>query len=127
MEEIFDALLSDIKPAQAQIEALAESITHRMRPARYIWERMRQTVHKYERMVDIGKEVVLYLLPLGQSVENVSYWSPDLLLFTCAAEGGESTLLIQHYTQLNFCVRVEEKKDPSLPPHQIGFRSPDGE
>ena len=118
-------VMFDRKPPEAQIEEIDELIRNGDSPARSIWKRIKSFVENFESQLDDEHEVMIDFLELPASgiteVQSVSYWSPDILMFTCISDIGTEIVLLQHYSQLNFFVCSRKKKDPSRPKHTIRF------
>lgn len=120
--DILRVLMLDLKPPEAQAEALQELVSPEMSPAHYVWLRLRQMVSQYESLIESDCEVRIEMRPTGERVENISYWSPDLLIFECA--GIERKIVIQHISRLDFSLSKTRRKPESAPAHRIGFIAP---
>lgn len=87
------------------------------------FEIIKKHITEYEKTVDSGHEVAVWLTNFGQSilmqVTNITYEESVLLIFKGYVNGKMSTL-IQHINQLNFLLTSVEK-EPDRPKRNIGF------
>ena len=120
--DILRVLMLDLKPPEAQAEALQELVSPETSPAHYIWMRLRQMVSQYESLIESDCEVRIEIRPTGERVENISYWSPDLLIFECA--GRERKIVVQHISRLDFSVSKARRHPPTAFARRIGFIAP---
>ena len=61
------------------------------------------------------------------SIDDISYWNPNIIIFNGTLSNGSFVQLVQHTTQLNLLlVAVPRTDDTSKPRRKIGF-SPDQE
>lgn len=121
-----DNILYSKKPPEAQLEEVDEIIRGCNSPARNVWQRIRSYIKNFESKLDEEHEILITFLTLkgAQAIEvnNISYWSPDMLIFECNDDDGE-TILLQHYSQVNFYLSARKKKNPKRPSRTIGFSS----
>ncbi len=113
------------KPPEAQLEEADEIIRGLSSPARRMWEHIKSYIENFEAKQDEEHEVVVYFLSLSgrEKIEvlNVGYWSPDMLIFECLIDGTGETVLLQHYSQVNFYISTRKKVNPKRPARRIGF------
>lgn len=106
--------------------ALAETPPRRdLSPAAWMYLRLAQAIAAFEKKLDAEHEVGLRLVNLGDNqvlrVEDLGYWSPDLLLFFGKGADGAPIQLMQHVSQVSFVLVAAKKPQPEAEPRRIGF------
>jgi hypothetical protein len=116
MPDAFDVQPLHVPPLMSQSQS-------ELNPAEWMHERLVKSIATFEEELDKTKEIGARLVNFGPSeavsIENVSYWGPDLIIFQGTNIDGHPVELLQHYTQVNvLLVAVPAKNDP---PRRIGF------
>lgn len=93
--------------------------------AEWMYERLIKTIKKFEANLTVDKQAGGRLVSFHDnvfSIDNVSYWGPDMIIFYGTLKTGENVQLVQHISQVNLLlVAVPRKGDLSKPRRKIGF------
>lgn len=92
------------------------------------WDLTRE-IQKFEAQLKATDDVAVQALAIhgAMLVESVSYRKPDFLIFNGTTLDGATCRLIQHVSQLNFCLIGMPRQNPELPRRKIGFAVLDAE
>jgi hypothetical protein len=109
----------------ADTAALAEAPRKDLSPAAWMYMRLAQAIAAFEKKLDAEHEVGLRLVSFAENqvlhIENMGYWSPDLLLFY-GKNGEEAPVqLMQHVSQVSVLLVAAKKQRPAEPARRIGF------
>ena len=116
-----------INPLEAKSAEIANLIASspQMNPSKWAYERLEDLIKEFEADLDDTHEVGLKIVSLGNVgiyyVQEISYWSPHILIFHCLAENGAKATLIQHYSQMNFLLISLPKLNPQEKARRVGF------
>ncbi|WP_410824351.1 DUF6173 family protein [Methylobacterium oryzisoli] len=109
-----------IKPEVPLGAMLPTSTTN---PAKWMYERLVNSIIDFEKDLDPTVELGLRLVNFGSSetisIEDVGYWGPDLVIFYGKNNSGRPVELIQHITQVNVLLVAVPIIGPE--PRRIGF------
>lgn len=115
---------NSLKAKNAEIANLIAS-SPQMNPSKWAYERLEDLIKEFEADLDDTHEVGLKIVSLGNVgiyyVQEISYWSPHILIFHCLAENGAKATLIQHYSQMNFLLISLPKLNPQEKARRVGF------
>ena len=118
-----------IKPNEARLEEISETFAPGVpeTPAKSAYERLMKLVKNFEAGLDSEHEIGFIATSSNGPcrVQQISYWSPDFLLFSCASGDGQNITLVQHHSQLNCSLLALPKFDRHAPARRIGFAAPD--
>ncbi|WP_294151755.1 DUF6173 family protein [uncultured Selenomonas sp.] len=111
------------------IESLAPNDA---RLASWMYERVVRHINRFESTLpddmQAGGRFVSSSNGYTFNIDDVSYWNPDMIIFSGTGPDGEKVRLLQHTSQLNLLlVAVPRKDDLSKPRRKIGFQSPENE
>lgn len=86
-------------------------------------------ISKFEAELKTSDDVAIQAVSLQGAllINQVSYRKPDLLIFSGTTLDGATCRLIQHVSQLNFCLIGMPRQNPELPRRKIGFAVLDAE
>jgi hypothetical protein len=91
--------------------------------------RLRTAIAHFDASLDSNHEVGMRLVTFGQAitfhVEEVRFHNPSLIFFRGTMENGGRVELIQHVTQISFCLMAVPKPDPNQPKRRFGFGPPE--
>lgn len=92
------------------------------------WD-LTKEIQKFETQLKASDDVAVQALAIQGAllVESVSYRKPDLLIFNGTTLEGATARLIQHVSQLNFCLISVPRHNPEVPRRKIGFAVLDAE
>lgn len=111
--------------AGAQGDVLPRPPTPEQDPARWMYMRIVRSIEEFEKRLSSEEEVGARLVATpGEEVfhvDNVAYWSPDMIMFEGVSKQGRRVQLLQHYTQLSLLLTSVAKEKPQEPPRRIGF------
>lgn len=104
--------------------ALVEAPRKELSPAEWMYQRLAQAVHAFEKNLDNEHEVAFNLVSAGGGqmlhADNIGFWAPDLLVFMGRNEQGLPIQLFQHVSQVNMVLAAAKKQQPDAP-RRIGF------
>ncbi|RJR08342.1 hypothetical protein C4588_05730 [Candidatus Parcubacteria bacterium] len=110
-----------------QTNALMEQIALEKNPAKWTYIRLGEYIKSFEEELDDEHEVGARLVSFGQSVtfhiEDIGYYSPDIICFHGKNNEGQKIQLIQHVSQLSVLLIAMKKLEEK--PRRIGFRLSD--
>ena len=106
-----------IDATKIQLDSTAEQV------AKYIYNE----VINYQQNLPDQNDVALRIVQFNQStiilVDSIGYIGYNLVKFVGKDNLGNPLELIQHISQLNFLLMVEQKPVPTAPKRQIGFEN----
>lgn len=92
--------------------------------AAWMHERLVKSINDFEEGLDNDHEVGARLVSFGTeltfSIEDVSYWGPDMIIFYGFNSSNKSVQLLQHLSQLSVLLVAVDKIQKE--PRRIGFR-----
>ena len=94
-------------------------------PAEWAFVRLTRMIEEFEGNLDKDDELGVRLV--GQpgdgvlQIDDVGFWSPDMILFFGKTDQGKPIRLVQHYTQLNVLLS-SRPKPTDQPARRIGFQ-----
>lgn len=90
-----------------------------------MYERLVRSIEAFEKTLTQDQEIGARMVATpGEDVfhvENVGYWSPDLIVFHGHNRDGRSVHLIQHYTMVSLLLTSMPRANPSEDARRIGF------
>jgi hypothetical protein len=102
---------------------IAGKSAHELNPASWMYERLVLSIIEFEKKLDSNSEIGAKLVNFSSneviSVDNVSYWGPDLVIFIGKNLEGHPVELMQHMTQVNVLLVAVPKQNET--PRRIGF------
>ena len=96
-------------------------------PAEWAFKRMAKYIADFEEGMNDDEEVGSTLVSADSGhtfhIEDMGYWSPDIITFDGKNERGDRIRLVQHISQLNVCLLALQKPEPEkeIPARRIGF------
>jgi hypothetical protein len=91
--------------------------------AEWMYERLARAFAEFEEKLDDDKEVALRLVSFSERdlihVDDVGYWSPDLIVFKGKNSNGDPVELYQHVSQIS--VLLVASKKMSAEAKRIGY------
>lgn len=129
MVKIFDAasMLNHIDGTLSpkEMKFLHEDPYH----AKWMYERIIRTINDFEEDLPNDLQAGGRLVSFGQTVQfsinDVSYWNPDMIIFYGTLPTGETVRLVQHTSQLSLLLVAVKRSNPKEPRRKIGFHSED--
>lgn len=108
------------------VSDLSVTLDHHL--ASWMYERVVEQINVFESTLpddmQAGGRFVTSSDGLTFSIEDVSYWNPDMLIFYGTLPSGSKVQLLQHTSQLNLLlVAVPRTDDVSQPRRRIGFEA----
>lgn len=93
-------------------------------PAKWAYERLAKRIGEFETDLNDDEEIGARLVAAPGPdaffhIEDVSYWGPDMIMFTGKNADGRKVELIQHHTQLSVLLTALPKQQDK--PRRIGF------
>ena len=92
--------------------------------AKWMHERVVRSINDFEQDLNRDHEVGARLVSFGADVtfhvEDVGFWSPDMIIFRGVDGNGKKVQLLQHITQLSVLLVAVDKTQAE--PRRIGFR-----
>lgn len=118
----FDLLQNSMKP----MEALPPSMINEPYMAKWMHERIVKRIAEFEESIpdnmQAGGRFVSSANGYTFTIDDVSYWNPDMIMFYGTGPDGAKVELLQHTSQLNLLlVAVPRRDDLSKPRRKIGF------
>ena len=94
--------------------------------AEWMYERIVKRIAEFEESIpdhmQAGGRFVSSAQGYTFSIDDVSYWNPDMIMFYGTGPDGAKVELLQHTSQLNLLlVAVPRRDDLSKPRRKIGF------
>lgn len=93
--------------------------------AKFMYERLIVMISKFEETLPYDKQAGITAASFNGTavtINNISYWGPDIIIFYGSLPDGAPVKLIQHINQLNIAlIAVPRKDDTSQPRRSIGF------
>ncbi|MCC5468398.1 DUF6173 family protein [Pelosinus sp. Bkl1] len=97
--------------------------------ADWMCERIIGTINDFEAELPDDMQAGGRLVSFGQTVQfsinDVSYWNPDMIVFYGTLPTGEPVRLVQHSSQLSLLLVALKRSNPKEPRRKIGFHSED--
>lgn len=97
--------------------------------AKWMYERIVQQINSFERTLSDNMQAGGRFISSNKftfSIDEVSFWNPDMIIFYGTGNKGEALQLLQHTSQLNLLlVAVPRTDDLSKPRRKIGFAPPE--
>jgi hypothetical protein len=94
-------------------------------PARWMYMRIIRSIEEFEKRLTSDEEIGARLVATpGEEVfhvDNVAYWTPDMIMFEGASKSGRRVQLLQHYSQLSLMLTSLPKEKAREPARRIGF------
>lgn len=85
-----------------------------------------ESINTFNSSLDDTKQVGMNLVSFGQNttfaITALGYTNPSLIRFYGVLENGNSIELVQHVSQISFCLMAVDKVVPDQPKLEIGFR-----
>lgn len=89
---------------------------------KHLLERMKQFQAQLPKEKEAGLQLANFGLASGLHIRSIAYRNPNIIEFIGVDADGETALLVQHISQLNFMLTaVSPPKDAE--PYRIGFRA----
>ena len=94
--------------------------------AEWMYERIVKRIVEFEKSIpddmQAGGRFVTSATGYTFSIDDVSFWNPDMIMFYGTGPDGAKVELLQHTSQLNLLlVAVPRRDDLSKPRRKIGF------
>ena len=93
--------------------------------ADWMYERLVNTINDFEKELPDNMQAGGRLVSFQNitfSIDDISYWNPDIIKFYGTLNDGSKVELVQHTSQLNLLlVAVPRKGDLSKPRRKIGY------
>lgn len=97
--------------------------TAEVNPAQWTFERLVLQIRSFEEILDADHELALQFAAAGAPLiigpDDISYWGPDMIIFTGRNPDGDRVRLIQHITQLSILLTAVPKRQKTA--RRIGF------
>jgi|GEM_PF-642113 len=95
--------------------------------AEWAFKRMAKYISDFEEGLNDDEEIGSTLVSADSGhtfhIEDMGFWSPDMITFDGKNERGDRIRLVQHVSQLNVCLLALKKPEPEkeIPARRIGF------
>lgn len=124
--------VAQIQSAMKSLNTLSVQSPDEPYLAKWMYERVVEQIARFEESIpdnmQAGGRFVSSANGYTFSIDDVSYWNPDMLMFYGTGPDGAKVELLQHTSQLNLLlVAVPRTDDLSKPRRRIGFVQEDGQ
>jgi len=96
----------------------------------WMYKRIVQSVQRFEAKLpddmQAGGKLVAFQNTIF-TIDKISYWNPDMLIFFGTLPDGSNVELLQHTSQLNVLLVAVKRKNPENPRRKIGFEINQGD
>lgn len=114
------SLNSAMQSVMAHMQQASEPVEN---PAKWIYKLLIEYIRKFEDSLDKEHEIGARLVSFGHDItfhiQNIGYFSPNIITFYGVNENDENVQLIQNVTQLNVLLIALKKRE--IIPRRIGF------
>ena len=88
-------------------------------------ERIVKLINDFEKNLNPNLEAGVRLVSFGKTVQfhiqNLGYWTPNIIIFYGTLEDGAPVQMVQHMSQLSFLLVAMKRRNPDAPRRCIGF------